>query len=180
MFLDWKNQYGKNDYTNQSNLQIQWNPYQITKGIFHRTRQKPLQFAWKHKRPQTVKTILRKKKGKLEKSTFLTPDYTTKLQSTREYGTGTHTHKTRYRPMEQDKNPRDKPMHLWTLHFDKGGENIQWRRDNLFNKWCQKNWTATCERMKLEHFLTICIKINSNGIKDLNVRPEIINSYRKT
>ena len=40
MFLDWKNQYGKNDYTNQSNLQIQWNPYQITKGIFHRTRTK--------------------------------------------------------------------------------------------------------------------------------------------
>ena len=71
MFLDWKNQYGKNDYTNQSNLQIQWNPYQITKGIFHRTRQKPLQFAWKHKRPQTVKKILRKKKGKLEKSIFL-------------------------------------------------------------------------------------------------------------
>ena len=40
MFLDWKYQYGKNDYTNQSNLQIQGNPYQIIKGIFHRTRTK--------------------------------------------------------------------------------------------------------------------------------------------
>ena len=34
MFLNWKNQYGKNDYITQSNLQIQCNPYQITKGIF--------------------------------------------------------------------------------------------------------------------------------------------------
>ena len=37
MFLDWKNQYCENDYTTQSNLQIQCNPYQTTNGIFHRT-----------------------------------------------------------------------------------------------------------------------------------------------
>ena len=40
MFLDWKNQYCENDYTTQSNLQIQWNLYQITNGIFHRTKTK--------------------------------------------------------------------------------------------------------------------------------------------
>ena len=38
MLLDWKNQYCENDYTTQSNLQVQCNPYQITNGIFHRTR----------------------------------------------------------------------------------------------------------------------------------------------
>ena len=38
MFLDWKNQYCKNDCTTQNNLQIQCNPYQITNGIFHRIR----------------------------------------------------------------------------------------------------------------------------------------------
>ena len=38
MFLDWKNQHCENDYTTQSNLQIQCNPYQTTNGTFHITR----------------------------------------------------------------------------------------------------------------------------------------------
>ena len=38
MFMDWKNQYCQNGYTTKSNLWIQYNSYQATNSIFHRTR----------------------------------------------------------------------------------------------------------------------------------------------
>ena len=57
--------------------------------------------------------------------------------------------------------PEINPHIYGHLMFDKGGKNIQWRKDNLFNTWCWGNWQTTCKGMKLEHFLTPSDQIRS-------------------
>ena len=66
---------------------------------------------------------------KLEESDSLMSDYTTKLQSSKQYNTG---QKQTYRSVELDRNPRNKPMHLWSI-YDKGGQEYT-RENSLFNK----------------------------------------------
>ena len=93
MFVDWKNQYNENEYTTQSNLQIQPNPIKLPTVIFHRTRTNNLTSCMETNKQKNLKSPKKscERITELEESTFLTSDYTTKLQSSREYGTGTKT-----------------------------------------------------------------------------------------
>ena len=91
VFMDQKNQYSESDYTTQSNVQIQCNPYQATNGIFLITRTNNFTICMETQKNLKQPKQSRERRMELEETTFLTSAYTTKLQLSRQCGTGTKT-----------------------------------------------------------------------------------------
>ena len=108
MFLGRKNQYCEKDYTTKCNLQIQRDPYQITNGIFHRTRTKNFLIHMETpKTPNSQSSLEKEWSWKNQPSRLQII-----LQSYSHQDCMVLAQKQKYRSMEQARKPR----HLWSTN----------------------------------------------------------------
>ena len=132
MFLGWKNQYHENDYTTQSNLQIQHNLFHITNDVFHRPRIKNFTICM-----ETQKTL--NIQSNLEKEEWTWKNQASWLQiipqSYSHQDSMILAQKQKYRLMEQNRKPRDKPTHLWAPYLWQRRQKYTVEEKQLLNKW---------------------------------------------
>ena len=114
MFLDRKNQYCENDYTTKCNLQIQCNPYQMTNGIFHRTRTKSFTIHMEtQKTPNSQSSLEKEERGWSNQPSWIQII----LQSYSHQDSMVLAQRQKYRSVEQNRKPRDKSMHIRTPYL---------------------------------------------------------------
>ena len=106
-------------------------PIQLPMILFRELEQINSQFVWKYKKLRIAKAILRKKNGT---GGINLPDFNY-ITSYSHQDSMVLAQRQKYRSMEKKiESPEINPCTYGHLIFDKGGKNIQWRKDTLFNK----------------------------------------------
>ena len=140
MFMDQKNQYSENEYITQSNLKIQCNPYQATSHIFHRTRTNNFKICMEIQNTSNSQSNLEKEEWNWRNQPAWLQAL---LQSHSHQDSMVLAQRQKYRPMKQNTSETN-PRTCGHLIIDKGGKNIRWIKENLFNKWFWENRSTTC------------------------------------
>ena len=115
-------------------------PIKLPMVFFRELEQIMSQVVWKYKKCQIAKAILRNKNGtgRINLADF-------RLYKAIAIKAVWYWHKDRnIDQWNTTESPEINPHTDGHLIFDKGGKNIQWRKDNLFIKCCWENLSMTC------------------------------------